>query len=125
MEIKKIESLSGTANAGDRLVEGYCVKLDNEDFNIFVMDEMTGSRRGFSLKIMYKDGTDNHVNISDKAHFPQVYSILNRYCTGMWKNRPNAKKCYRYVVFGKEEVCKIFAIVILRQIVLDIIVPHQ
>lgn len=120
--IKQLEDLKGTANANDRLVEGYCMKMNTEDFCIFVMDELTGTKHGYALKIMYRDGKDDSVSINDTVRFPQVNAIFNRYCNGLWENKNNAvRKCYKYIIFGKDEKDKVFAVTIMRQIVSDII----
>ena len=120
--IKQLEDLKGTANANDGLVEGYCMTMDSEDFCIFVMDELTGTKRGYALKIMYHDGKDDSVSISDTVRFPQVNAIFNRYCNGLWENKNSAvRKCYKYIIFGKDERDKVFAVTIMRQIVSDII----
>lgn len=122
---RKIENLQGTANSNDRLIEGFLLVLDNEEFHIFVEDELTGSKRGYILKLMYKDGKDNLVNLNNVKQFPQVNMIFDKFCQGLWVNQRNAKKCYKYIVFGKRVKDKIFAVTIMRHIVCDILLASQ
>ena len=65
-QFSKLKDLKNTANAGDGLVEGYLLTLDNEEFRVFVLFEKTNGKRGFILKIMYGNGKDEFVNLDDK-----------------------------------------------------------
>jgi hypothetical protein len=84
------------------------------------MEELTGTKRGYVLKLMFQDGKSDSVNINDRERFPYANSLFDRFCNGLWENKPNAKKCYKYVVFGHGESNKIFAVTIMRNIVCDI-----
>lgn len=116
-----MQNLKGTANENDRLEEGYCLMLDNEVFHVFVMYELTNGQRGYVLKIMYQNGTDNDVNLDDSSRFPEVNAIFGKYCRGLWKNKATTRFCYKYVVFGHGDSNKLFSITIMRQIVCDIL----
>lgn len=118
--IKILDNLRDTANSNDKLIEGFQLVVDNENFLIFVMDELTGTKRGYILKLMFQDGKSDSVNINDRERFPYANSLFDRFCNGLWDNKPNAKKCYKYVVFGYGESNKIFAVTIMRNIVCDI-----
>ena len=118
--IKILDNLRDTANSNDKLIEGFQLVVDNENFLIFVMDELTGTKRGYILKLMFQDGKSDSVNINDRERFPHANSLFDRFCNGLWDNKPNAKKCYKYVVFGYGESNKIFAVTIMRNIVCDI-----
>ena len=120
-QLYKMQNLKGTANENDRLEEGYCLMLDNEVFHVFVMYELTNSQRGYVLKIMYQNGTDNDVNLDDSSRFPEVNAIFGKYCRGLWKNKGTTRFCYKYVVFGLGDSNKLFSITIMRQIVCDIL----
>lgn len=67
-QFRKLESLRNTANAGDNLIEGYQLIIDNEEFLVFVMNENTGTQRGYILKLMFQDGKNDSVNLSEKKN---------------------------------------------------------
>ena len=70
-------------------------------------------------------GKDNLVNLNNVKQFPQVNMIFDKFCQGLWVNQRNAKKCYKYIVFGKRVKDKIFAVTVMRHIVCDILLASQ
>ena len=66
-----------------------------------------------------------NVNLNNVKQFPQVNMIFDKFCQGLWVNQRNAKKCYKYIVFGKRVKDKIFAVTIMRHIVCDILLASQ
>ncbi len=123
-QLIKMQSLAETANAGDNLIEGYSVTLDGNKFCVFVFDEITGTRRGYILKIMYGDGKNENVNLDETGKYLEVNQIFNKYLHGLWMNQGDSRLCYKYIVFGKEEKNKFFAVTIMRQIVCDILMSY-
>ncbi len=122
---KRLENLKDTANKNDQLVEGFFVTIDNEVFRIFVMDELTGSQRGYILKLMYHDGKDEQIDLHDETQFPQVTNLFMKYCCGLWKNQGTKRHCYKYIVFGHGRHNRVIAVTIMRQIVCDILISSS
>ncbi|MCR4828707.1 MAG: Arm DNA-binding domain-containing protein [Bacteroidales bacterium] len=123
-QLNKMHSLAETANAGDNLIEGYSLTLDNHEFCVFVFDELTEAHRGYILKIMYGDGTDEDVDLDKMKKYPQVNRIFDKNLHGLWINKGKKRFCYKYIVFGKEQKDRIFAVTIMRQIVCDILMSY-
>ena len=124
VQFSKLTDLKNTANAGDNLVEGYLLTLDDETFQVFVLFEKTNGKRGYILKIMYGDGKDEVVNLDDKEKYPQTNAIFEKYLYGLWINNGDKRFCYKYVVFGKRDCDKIIAVTIMRHIVSDIMMSY-
>lgn len=116
--------LKYTGNKNDQLIEGYCVPLDGQEFRLFVLNEITGSKRGFILKIMFQLGTDYITDIRDRTAFPQTNSIFRdtRFRRGDWKNqaKKDGRHCYKYIVFGHDEKDKEDALKLMYRIVIHI-----
>ena len=105
----------------DELIEGYCIPLDGKRFRIFVANELTGTQRGFFLKLMYEWGKDEEVNlVSQKDKFPQTTEIFNRYLPGSWINRGAKHRSYKYIVFGKGLNNQHLACSLMHTIIADI-----
>ncbi len=118
----ELENLNGTVHENrDPLVEGYCLTLDGNDFCIFVANEIVGSKRGYFLKLMYENGTDEKINLSNTELFPQVNAIFKTICCGLWENHGKKRHCYKYIVFGHGVKNKTIAVTIMRQIICKII----
>lgn len=124
-QFRKLTDLKDTANAGDALVEGYLLTLDNKEFRIVVFFEKTNDgKRGYILKIMYGDGKDEIVNLDDKEKYPKTNAIFDKYLYGLWINNGNKRFCYKYVVFGERDCDKVFAVTIMRHIVSDVLMSY-
>jgi type IV secretory pathway TraG/TraD family ATPase VirD4 len=121
---RAFNDLKDTGNKNDQLIEGYCVPLDGQEFRIFVLNELTGTKRGFILKIMFQLGTDYFTDIRDRILFPQTNSIFRdaRYGRGDWKNKAkkDGRHCYKYIVYGHDEKNKEAALRMMYQIIIHI-----
>ena len=105
----------------DQLIDGYCVPLDGRHFRIFVADEVTGTRRGYFLKLMYEWGQDETINLDkQKDVFPQTTEVFKQYLPKAWVNRGKTRRCYKYIVFGKGLYNKHCALSLMHNIIADI-----
>lgn len=102
----------------DRLIDGYCVTLDNEQFRIFVMEELTGTQRGFIIKLMLGWGDDTTVDLQkQQKDYPQATELMKRHLPGAWVNKGKTRHCYKYIVFGHGEQNKELALRLLKIII--------
>lgn len=104
----------------DQLVEGYCVPLNGKQFRIFVADEITGTQRGFFLKLMYEWGIDETVDIRDEALYPDVSKVFKNYLPKSWVNRGKTRHCYKYIMFGHGLANKHLALSLMHGIIASI-----
>ena len=115
LNVMKITTLKKTPNGNDRLIEGYSVTLDGQLFNIFVMEELTGTKRGYILKLMLGLGDSTTVDLHrQKALYPQATELMRRHLPDAWVNKGKTPRCYRYIVFGHGEQNKQLALNLLR-----------
>ena len=95
------------SNPSDKLIEGYVIKLDNEEFVLFVLDEYerrnNGNPNGYFLKIMYGDGRVSGVDIDDINRFPTLTELFNTFQRGAWEKPGRTYFCYKYICFGHGE----------------------
>ena len=106
----------------DQLVDGYCVPLDGKHFRVFVANEVTGTRRGYFLKLMYEWGQDEAINLDkQKDVFPQATEIFKKYLPKAWVNRGKTRRCYKYIMFGKGLCNKHLALSLMHNIIADIV----
>lgn len=117
-KVMKITTLEPSPNRRDRLIEGYCIPLDGQEFRLFVMEERTGTKRGYILKLMLGWGNDTAVDLQrQKSQYPQAIELMKRHLPDAWVNKGKARRCYRYIVFGHGEQNKNLALTLLKTII--------
>ncbi|MBR1799000.1 MAG: hypothetical protein IJ761_03760 [Bacteroidales bacterium] len=117
----RFHSLEALPNRGDRLIEGHCVTLDGHIFRIFVMEELTVSKRGYILKLMLDWGDSATVDLDKQGNqYPQAKRIFDSYLAGAWMNKGTRYHCYKYIVFGHGEFNRELALTLLHHIVEEI-----
>ena len=114
----KMKTLEKTPNSHDRMVEGYSITLDDNLFHIFVMEELSGTRRGYILKLMLGNGVDTSVDLHrQKFKFPEVTELMKRHLPDAWVNKGKTRRCYRYIVFGHGKQNMQLALTLLHTII--------
>ena len=114
----KMMTLDPSPNMHDRLIEGYSITLDEKTFRIFVMEELTGTRRGYILKLMLGWGDDTNVDLQkNKKEYPQTTELMKRHLPDAWVNKGKTRRCYKYIVFGHGEQNKNLALSLLKTII--------
>ena len=114
----RITTLKPSRNSRDRLIEGYEITLDGKLFRIFVMEELTGTQRGYILKLMLGWGTDTSVDLQkQKKLYPEATDLMKRHLPDAWVNKGTSIHCYKYIVFGHGEQNMQLALSLLRTII--------
>ncbi|MGX8712666.1 MAG: hypothetical protein ACSW8I_03145 [bacterium] len=113
-----MKTLEKSPNSRDRLVEGYSINLDGNLFHIFVMEELTGTCRGYIIKLMLGNGDNTSVDLQrEKSKFPEATGIMKRHLPDAWVNKGKTRRCYKYIVFGHGEKNMQMALVLLHTII--------
>ena len=115
----RFRTLKPTNNRQDRLVEGWCIPLDNHLFRIFVAEDRT--RRipmGYFIKLMLDWGRNHIVNFdTDGEQFPQTTAIFNTYHLDQWENHGRTIFSYKYIVVGHGNANRDNAVNLMHDIV--------
>ncbi len=111
----------GSIRQPDDLIEGYCIPLDGKEFRLFVMEELTGTKRGYILKLMLGWGDDTTIDLQrQRKSFPEATNLMNLHIPDAWVNKGKTRRCYKYMTFGKGEQNKALALALLRTIVCEL-----
>ena len=115
----RFHTLAPTNNRLDRLVEGWCIPMDNHLFRIFVAEDRT--RRipmGYFIKLMLDWGKNHTVNLdTDRDQFPQTTAVFNTFCQVQWVNQGRTIFSYKYIEFGHDVANRDNAVNIMHDIV--------